>query len=216
MPAHHTTILSSTNPHHAQHLWNSTLHPPHTLRTSTPLPPMPPDFIPPPRRSKFLLLIAKWTGWLDTSPDDEDGGQRHAYTLAIRPDEPIAVGRLVKILAVSQAARDTPKAPFDDYDTYEPHILGRVAEIWRDEEGLARAKITNGCEGNRVVEVELTFPQLLAARPRSMGRATWKWSAAELVEMDLASPTRVRPALMERPCTGAGCWLDEPMIYISD
>ncbi len=168
---------------------------------------MPSSTIPPPAPPETLLLIARWIGWLEKTPDDGFRGLRHAYVLAVRPDELIATGRIVRLLAVSSFPPYAPASPIKDIETYDPHFVGRVEEIWSTGSGKAQARVRNLCRGNRVMEVVLEFPQLLSARTRPTRRAPEKWSAVEAEEMGLASLTCVRPSLMRYHCEGGNCWL---------
>ncbi len=168
---------------------------------------MPPSDIPPPAPPETLLLVARWIGWLEKTPDDGYRGLRHAYALAVRPDELIATGRVVRLLAVSSFPPYAPASPIKDIEMYDPHFVGQVEEIWTADSGMAQARVRNLCCGNRVREVVLEFPQLLSARTRNTRRAPEKWSAVETEEMGLVSLTCVRPSLMRHHCAGASCWL---------
>ncbi|TFK77858.1 hypothetical protein K466DRAFT_607609 [Polyporus arcularius HHB13444] len=170
---------------------------------------MPHGYIPPPPPAEYTLLFARWTGWLETRQDDTRTSLRHAYTLAIRPDEPIVAGRMVKILAITtprttHAPNCTPRSSLD---TCEPHLFGRVEDVWRVDEDTARARVRNLCTGNRVVEAEVDFPYALATATHPTSRALRKWSAVDLVEIGLDSPECVRPELLIGACDGPRCWL---------
>ncbi len=171
--------------------------------------------IPPPNRPPHLLLFARWKDTIRPSQDAADGTQRHVYELAILPDEPIVIGRRVKILALSPIAHCSPQVPSNQFDTYDPHVVGRIEEVVRRKGGRFQAKIGNVCRGNAVVGVDLEYPDLReafkrAAKPQKAG----KKRAASTVEPDdrdeaelLSTPACVRPWPTESQCRGAKCRL---------
>ncbi|KAI0686480.1 hypothetical protein C8T65DRAFT_701071 [Cerioporus squamosus] len=130
---------------------------------------IPKTTIPPPHCTPHLLLAARWKGASRTSYGGAQGELKHVYDLTVMPDEPITIGRRVRILAVTPIAYALPQVPPDQLDTYDPHIVGRVAEITRLEDGHSCARVMNQCKGNAVTEVELEYPDLREARKR-MGR----------------------------------------------
>ncbi len=70
------------------------------------------------------------------------------------------VGGDVRILATLPITYTAPEVPLGELDTYDPHIVGKVVELWRSDTdpGRARAKITNACRRNSVREVEMELP----------------------------------------------------------
>ncbi|RDX45035.1 hypothetical protein OH76DRAFT_1421021 [Lentinus brumalis] len=175
---------------------------------------MPSMAIPPPSPPERLLLIARWVERLNNVPGADRQRLRHAYTLAIRPDEEIASGRLVKILAVSTIAAHTPNRAPGLYDTYDPHIKGWIEDVWTTKDGMGRARVINVCQKNRVAEIELDFPYLLAAHAHKPERAPKKGTEAELVGMGLDTITRILPATtIADECLGADCMPSPPLLY---
>ncbi len=134
---------------------------------------------------------------------------RHSYTLAIWPDEPIVVGKKVKILAATPIAYHLPDSPSNELDTYDPHVMGHVVEVRRMEDGVAVARIANGCRGNRVEEVELAFPSLLQKGVRPERRAPGVVTVETKGEEDLDPLVCIRPMLAVCECRGIKCWLKE-------
>ncbi|TFK88637.1 hypothetical protein K466DRAFT_564648 [Polyporus arcularius HHB13444] len=116
--------------------------------------------IPPPAQPQHLTLYARWSGTGHPTPMAYNGeGGHHQYVLTIRPTEEIRVGRRVKILALTPIAYSQPNSPLSQYDTYDPHIVGRITSITRMEaevegEGKSTAKtiikISNECQNNMV------------------------------------------------------------------
>ncbi|TFK80192.1 hypothetical protein K466DRAFT_605534 [Polyporus arcularius HHB13444] len=150
--------------------------------------------IPSPSNANPLLLIARWKGLLRPSPGVEKARLRHAYTLAIWPDESIVIGKTVKILAAAPISHHLPQSPPNQYDTYDPHIVGRVTAVWRLENGVAVARIVNICGGNMVEEVELEFPYLLQKGCRPERRASGKEIAETTAEEGLDLITKYEDA----------------------
>ncbi|RDX50253.1 hypothetical protein OH76DRAFT_1482404 [Lentinus brumalis] len=138
---------------HHNHRSQTHEHPP-----TAPIPPPPP----PPR----LLLIARWKSRLIHPPSVD---ARHVYDLAVRPDERIAPGRQVRLLAVSPIAYCSPEVPPNELDTYDPHVLGWIAETWECADGSLRARVMNTCRKNVVREVELRFPRAYTTSERDSG-----------------------------------------------
>ncbi len=121
--------------------------------------------IPPPDPDPVLLLLAKWIGVENSVPDIYHiGRERHKYGLAVQPAEPVRVGRRVKILALSPIAYCSPGVPFMQYDTYDPHVVGTVADIVHAKDAATDGtrtmviRITNECRGNLVSEVDVEMP----------------------------------------------------------
>ncbi|RDX55484.1 hypothetical protein OH76DRAFT_1524771 [Lentinus brumalis] len=168
--------------------------------------------IPPPRQPLHLLLFARWKETKLPSRGRDRGEQRHVYTLAVIPDEPITTGKRVKILAVTPIAHCSPQTPPDQLDTYEPHIVGSVVGVKKTKEGRFRARIANTCSGNAVVEVELEFPNLTEARRRigrrpppgakEAGSKGWTCNDDEL-----ATLACLRPWPVQEECQGTRCCL---------
>ncbi len=140
--------------------------------------------VPPPLPSSPLLLFARWTALADPSPDplyDFLRWESHHYKLAIRPTEPITLGRRVRILAIVPITHHIPDTPSTQYDTYDTHVIGRVVEMntkragchsvlgrnlqgettrrTRDVETTMVITIRNECCGNTVRNVFLEFPE---------------------------------------------------------
>ncbi len=122
--------------------------------------------IPTPPPQTILLLFAKWTKLGVPTPDVYDRRQgSHVYKLAIRPTEPVTIGRRVRILALTPIAHHRPCVPIEQYDTHNPHVVGVVTEIERRDgrsDGVEHAKqdtmivkIKNECRGNAVARVLL-------------------------------------------------------------
>ncbi len=165
----------------------------------------------PPRRPEYLLLIAKWKGLLHPAYGYAGGPWLgHAYDLAIWPDEPIVVGRRVRVLAATPTAFHIPGVPPNELDTHDPHVMGRIVEIWRMEDDVATARIVNECEGNMVDEVELHFPLLLrrSGWTKPQGSRQEMTEAEELADSMLRPITCVRPTKMAEECYGQNCWLE--------
>ncbi|TFK81646.1 hypothetical protein K466DRAFT_568889 [Polyporus arcularius HHB13444] len=92
------------------------------------MPATPRSHIPPPPRPTSLLLLARWKESTHPSQRQSSEGQRHRYELAVLPDEPITVGRRVRVLAISPIAHCSPDVPPDQVDTYDPHIVGKEGD----------------------------------------------------------------------------------------
>ncbi|RDX46663.1 hypothetical protein OH76DRAFT_1420071 [Lentinus brumalis] len=174
------------------------------MPSPNPVPMVRSTLIPSPSRANPLLLIARWKGLLRPSSGVR---LRHAYTLTIWPDEPIVIGKTVKILAAAPISHHLPQSPPNQYDTYDPHIVGRVTAVWRLEDGVAVARIVNICGGNMVEEVELEFPYPLQKGCRPERRASGKEIAETTAEEALDPITCVRPMPAERECRGGDCFL---------
>ncbi|TFK81823.1 hypothetical protein K466DRAFT_568791 [Polyporus arcularius HHB13444] len=168
--------------------------------------------IPPPTRPASLLLIARWKGLHETGPKQGTKAIQHRYELVVRPEEPIIVGRCVRILATSPIAYSAPDTPTNELDTYDPHVVGRVVEIWRLDEDRtkARARITNVCRRNNIRVVELDLPLAFSGLGATAGRGEHASSTEGLGESgtadDLRIPACIRPAPVWRECLGEICW----------
>ncbi len=133
---------------------------------------------------------------------------RHAYSLVVWPYEPIIIGRRVRILAASPTAHHAPEVPPNELDTHDPHIVGRVLEVWRMEDGVAAARIANECTGNSVDEIMLEFPYALQKGARPERRTGDRESDSAMAEDCMGVMACVRPAPVERECLGRRCWLE--------
>ncbi|RDX39613.1 hypothetical protein OH76DRAFT_1424182 [Lentinus brumalis] len=165
-------------------------------------------YILPPPSPKHLLLVARWKGSLLPTHGKKAASVRHSYSLAVWPYEPIVIGRRVKILAASPVALHAPDTPLNELDTHDPHIVGRVREIWRMVDGVASARIENECTGSLVGEVVLEFPYALQKGGRPERRVGDRESDAAMAEDCLGVMACVRPARIERECLGRRCWLE--------
>ncbi len=167
----------------------------------------PPLHLPPPQAPEHLLLFARWIGWRETKRGAACRRLKHAYSLAIRPEEPIATGRLVRILATSPHAYHAPNSPPEHMDTYDPHVVGEIVEVWETCNYEGRARIRNRCRGNDVEEVELEFPYRLATTERTWGHGPGRGTEAELVLLALGLTSCIRPARVDNECRGSDCGL---------
>ncbi|KAI0685499.1 hypothetical protein C8T65DRAFT_701507 [Cerioporus squamosus] len=203
----------------------SALPNPSTL-TTHPTPPTPklaprantrttPQTIPPPNPAQPLILLAKWTGLGHPSPKiyaHEKG--RHKYRLVVWPTEPITTGKRVKILALSPIVHHVPKVPPNQYDTRDPHVVGRVIEVKR---GVKRMKmgrevvmtiihVENECMDNMVEGVELEMPAgseesiLPERRGRKRRRGSNTETVTEGIEPELLASVRPWPIDPELEC----------------
>ncbi|RDX46961.1 hypothetical protein OH76DRAFT_1419831 [Lentinus brumalis] len=168
--------------------------------------------IPPPPQPPYRLLIVKWIG-----ADFHQAGAlckklRHSYALLVKPDGPVRMGDTVRLLAASSATYRAPPEPLEGYDTYDPHVFGRVLDMQRTENGMGRITVFNMCRGNMVEEVEIAFPYL----PEILGRAAGKREKMELasagVEATLELIACIRPVRLEpdAECKGPYCTLGRP------
>ncbi|TFK80411.1 hypothetical protein K466DRAFT_605357 [Polyporus arcularius HHB13444] len=193
--------------------------------TSYPQNRSPTTLIPPPPPPPHLLLIARWKG-KQTRPRSDGTG--HIYELAVRPDERIAPGRHIRLLAVSPIAYCSPEVPSDELDTYDPHVLGWVAETWVHDDGSLQARVTNTCRKNAVREVVLQVPRSYAAFELMSGgevrvdEGLYEANADDTTEDRRRGPARrpeegerpyglpsaacVRPMRVYRECLGELCW----------
>ncbi len=165
-----------------------------------------PAFIPPPLRDPTLLLIARWKGLFRDDHEVSNHVFKHEYVLAIRPSESITIGRRVRILAITPIAYRLPQSPNGQYDTYDPHLVGWVAEMWRVDDERGRARLVNVCCGNAITEVVLDFPcarKALAATGKAGERGE---TLRESSERGLEHLTSVRPMPVWRLCDAEACW----------
>ncbi len=165
--------------------------------------------LPPPARPETLLLIAKWTGHTNTAPRGKRKDLKHLYRLAIRPDEPITIGRRVRILAIAPITYSVPDVPTNEYDTYDPHVTGVITAVWRSEDGAGNARVTNICRSNEVREVELHFPPECGRARGAEGRAE-RANESDTVPKDFKADLDIiaciRPMPVWRECLGEMCW----------
>ncbi len=168
-------------------------------------------FCPPPVRPKSLLLVARWIGHTNATSGGKRRDLKHLYKLAVYPDEPVAVGRHVRILAIAPITYSTPDVPTNEFDTYDPHVTGVITDVWSLEDGTSCAKVTNACRCNGVREVELRFP-------RACGEEEWLERIAEGMDesTNVSDPNAlkaglgimacIRPMPVWRECLGEICW----------
>ncbi|KAI0717458.1 hypothetical protein C8T65DRAFT_694318 [Cerioporus squamosus] len=167
--------------------------------------------IPPPPRPALLLLIARWKSLQEAGPKTKAKALKHRYELVIRPDEPIVTGRCVRILATSPIAYSSPDVPTGELDTYDPHLIGRVVEVWRAEEdpSKARARVMNTCRRNRVREVELDLPIAFSGLKQTFQAPECGERSGDPhdsnVGGNLSLMACVRPAPVWRECVGDLC-----------
>ncbi len=175
--------------------------------------PTPTRRIPPPPPSTPLILFAKWEAYGNASKAVRTSRKdlKHLYKLAVQPDEPIAVGRRVRILAVSPIAYCVPGTPLGQYDTYDPHIVGTVEEMWRAENGAVRAKVKNACKANTVREVEVELPHKTTKCREDWGtglrdREADNGDFIDGGDQTLTPMACIRPMPTRRECLGNICW----------
>ncbi len=178
----------------------------------------PSTIIPPPPRTVPTLLIAKWRAARNSRTGSQYCTDEHIYRLAIKPEDPIVVGRRVKILALSPIAFHKPATPTNLFETYDPHIVGEVVDIWRKDERVWWARVENLCRRNRVVVADIEFTQTLNAeqtevdeepRPSKRRRTTRDAEATNEPEDGLEPLAYVKPMLCWKECIGDGCSLDD-------
>ncbi len=177
-----------------------TKRPKPSMQTSIPPPPPPP----------YRLLIAKWTAMEFLYAGTRCRRLRHSYTLVVKPDGPVAIGGMIRILALSTVAYDVPPKARDGYDTYDPHVFGRITDIRRTEDGMGRMTVQNLCRGNMVEVIEIDFPYLPEILGRRAGRREMMEIASEGVEASLELLTCVRTCRVDpgTECAGPDCCLD--------
>ncbi len=104
-----------------------------------------------------LTIYARWQSHELLSPAEPHlGCKAHAYDVPIRPNEPLEVGRRVRVLALSRVAYHAPDVVCPRYETYDPHVVGDIVAGARIGESTATFELANECLLNPVKTVLLT------------------------------------------------------------
>lgn len=133
--------------------------------------------------------------------------QMHYYAVPICPTEPLEVGRKVRILALSRTAYHTPNVVNPRYETYDPHVRGRVTEIVEAGEEAITFGLDNQCDINPIKKIRLTIrwvQNITAIVPREtlrMKNITLGHMAPLEVNATIAEPARRLECGAER-CDG--------------
>lgn len=122
--------------------------------------------------------------------------QMHYYAIPICPTEPLEIGRRVRILALSRTAFHKPNVVNPRYETYDPHVRGRVMEIVEAGEEAITFELDNQCDINPIKKVRLTIrwlQNITAVIPHEIPRAkniTHGHMAPLEVNATVATPAR--------------------------
>lgn len=84
---------------------------------------------------------------------DTPAGTVHAYTAARGPSKDLGVGTKVRLIAVYPAAYSSPRwntRGQEEYEAYDPHIVGRVGEVRMEQDGSKTVIVDNQCPKNTV------------------------------------------------------------------
>lgn len=110
-----------------------------------------------PDRRPPITVYAKWRA-TDTLPRKDRSHPiakntvAHLYDVPICPDEPLRVGLYVKLRALAPQAYRPPYLPMEAprFDTYDPHVEGRIVGVSLIEEHTAEFVVRNECWWNPV------------------------------------------------------------------
>ncbi len=101
------------------------------------------------------------------------------------------------------------------FETYDPHVVGDVVEIWRRDDRVWRARIENACRKNGVVAAELEFTHAAGERaelehPRPTKRRRTASTEETWEDDDGLDPIAcIRPSRCWKECAGEGCRPDD-------
>ncbi|RDX52305.1 hypothetical protein OH76DRAFT_1416838 [Lentinus brumalis] len=140
---------------------------------------------------------------------EKTGGQRthtHVYATRFHPSMPLDMGQRVKIVALAKDRTTITATSLEEYQPYEPHVVGTVDKIERSSPGWARVSLNNECRGNRVGRVEVEIP-FKAGVTISIGRLN---CPGEGVERTYHAPRDKEGWREKAECGARGCRLMLP------
>ncbi|TFK86327.1 hypothetical protein K466DRAFT_566056 [Polyporus arcularius HHB13444] len=102
---------------------------------------------------------SKYDGAYPTTPEDFIR-KTHVYLVTIPPSAPLAVGKRVRVLAMSPARWCCPDADVDLLEAYDAHVVGRISKVlgWRGD--WVALEVENECRVSAVRKARLEIPYL--------------------------------------------------------
>ncbi len=108
--------------------------------------------------------ITVYARWKECDPPGTTGrvaeSKTHRYDIPITPPIPLQVGLRVRVLALSRVAYHAPSVVFPRYETYDPHVVGKIVSVAGRGEGAVTFELRNECDLNPVKRVRLTVRML--------------------------------------------------------
>ncbi|KAI0720211.1 hypothetical protein C8T65DRAFT_692843 [Cerioporus squamosus] len=158
------------------------------------------------QKEKLVEVYARWVGYANGcngAPELKEKST-HIYSAAIPPEEPLALGMRVRILATTPAWYLTPEEGPDTYDTYDAHIVGTITGVagWRGRKVILEVK--NECAMNTVVYAKLRIPYAPDVTVQ-LGSEEIPVGRAEAQEADLNTSAVVRPPPEDARCSANTC-----------
>lgn len=159
----------------------------------------------------IIEVYGQWTrydGMYPKSPEDFIR-KIHVYSVTIPPSTPLAVGRRVRVFAISPAHWCSPGAEADLYGAYDAHIVGHVRKVlgWKKHHPVVALEIENECRVSAVRKARLEIPYLpgITVAPLENMRAGKGPMEGTMEDLDLDA--RVQQPLQLWACRAGECVL---------
>ncbi|KAI0710564.1 hypothetical protein C8Q76DRAFT_67227 [Earliella scabrosa] len=138
--------------------------------------------------SQPIVLHAQWRGTASSRDHPfATGGLVHVYQSPLQPSLPLWAGLYVRVAALSRLAYHAPNASPTQYESYDPHIIGRVIGVMRTIELEPQAVVVvveNECRKNPVRYAHVVLRHVPGQSVRDV-----EWKRATRVEPSQAFGT---------------------------
>ncbi|KAI0706265.1 hypothetical protein C8T65DRAFT_652160 [Cerioporus squamosus] len=95
----------------------------------------------------IIDIYARWSKYDGAYPmtPEEFIRKTHVYSVTIPPSAPLAIGKRVRVLAMSPARYRSPDAEVDVYESYDAHVVGRIRKVLGWKGNLVALEVDNEC-----------------------------------------------------------------------
>ncbi|RPD64585.1 hypothetical protein L226DRAFT_41508 [Lentinus tigrinus ALCF2SS1-7] len=164
--------------------------------------------VPPP---DIIDIYARWTRYDGTYPKSPEDFIRktHVYSVTIPPSTPLAVGKRVRVFAISPAHWCSPGAEADLFGAYDAHIIGRIRRVlgWKKHLPVIALEVENECRVSAVRKARLEIPYVPGLTVAPLENLREGKGPKEAVLEDLNLDARVQPPLQLWACMAGECVL---------
>ncbi|RDX46731.1 hypothetical protein OH76DRAFT_814507 [Lentinus brumalis] len=149
---------------------------------------------------------SKYDGAYPTTPEDFIR-KTHVYSVTIPPSAPLAVGKRIRVLAMSPARWCCPDADVDLLEAYDAHVVGRIRKVlgWRGD--WVALEVENECRVSAVRKARLEIPYLPGVTVLRLDNLREGKGPKEAQMEDLDLDMRAKPPPPLWACKAGGCAL---------